>query len=175
MSHSPDFASWRWMNWLRCSSADSGNSSSLARRPFDAFCWLNSLTDSIWAPDVSLPVQYVTLPFASLDAASVGAFFAPSVAPVASPVAPPPPPPSSSSPPQAAPNSAIDTASAAAKPLRTVIRLLLLLVRADVNRDHVTQACTRPRGVREHTPPPATTRTVPLRQSHPARRSRTYS
>src|SRR4051812_10386585 len=32
-SQSPDFACWRWMNWLRCSSADAGNSVSLAVRP----------------------------------------------------------------------------------------------------------------------------------------------
>src|SRR3954451_11712926 len=31
-SQSPDFACWRWMNWLRCSSAEAGNSTSLAFR-----------------------------------------------------------------------------------------------------------------------------------------------
>src|SRR5919112_5058683 len=31
-SQSPDLACWRWMNWLRCSSAEAGNSTSLAFR-----------------------------------------------------------------------------------------------------------------------------------------------
>ena len=80
MSHSPDLASWRWTNWLRCSSADSGNSSSLADRPCDSNSLLNSFTDSFCAPEVSLPVQYVTSPFAlSIDAGSMT--FAPEVVP----------------------------------------------------------------------------------------------
>src|SRR3954452_10188648 len=77
MSHSPDFARWRWTNWLRCSSADSGNSLIVALRPCPAYFALKSLTDLICAPDVSLPVQYVTLPVAPFASASVGAFFAP--------------------------------------------------------------------------------------------------
>src|SRR5919198_5018737 len=64
MSHSLDFASWRWTNWLRCSSADVGNSSSFADRPWALNLALNCLTDWICAPDVSLPVQYVTEPVA---------------------------------------------------------------------------------------------------------------
>src|SRR5215211_1052766 len=97
MSHSPDLASWRCTNWLRCSSADSGNPSSLAERPLLSFCSLNSFTDSFCAPDVSLPVQYVTAPFApSMDAGSMT--FAPSVEPDSCVPLPPPPPPSSSSP-----------------------------------------------------------------------------
>src|SRR5829696_9232861 len=78
-SQSADLARWRWMNWLRCSSADSGNSRSFAVRPGLAF--VNSLTPSLRSPEVSLPVQYVTLPLAlSIDAGSI--FFAPSVWPV---------------------------------------------------------------------------------------------
>src|SRR3954469_21041297 len=40
-SQSPDFACWRWMNWLRCSSADAGNSVSLAFRlgPYFLLNW----------------------------------------------------------------------------------------------------------------------------------------
>src|SRR5919202_4959891 len=40
-SQSPDLACWRWMNWLRCSSAEAGNSNSLALRPCDAYFLLN--------------------------------------------------------------------------------------------------------------------------------------
>src|SRR3954465_12239102 len=29
-SQSPDLACWRWMNWVRCSSAEAGNSTSFA-------------------------------------------------------------------------------------------------------------------------------------------------
>src|SRR5215210_4670208 len=80
-SQSADLARWRWMNWLRCSSADSGNSRSLAVRP--GLALLNSLTASLRSPDVSLPVQYVTLPFAlSIDDTSTD--FAPLVWPVLS-------------------------------------------------------------------------------------------
>src|SRR5215211_7031904 len=57
MSHSPDFARWRCTNWLRCSSADSGNSLIVALSPWPANFLLKSLTDLICAPDVSLPVQ----------------------------------------------------------------------------------------------------------------------
>src|ERR1700710_381664 len=39
-SQSPDFACWRWMNWLRCSSAEAGNSVSLALR-FGPYFLLN--------------------------------------------------------------------------------------------------------------------------------------
>src|SRR5215211_9234196 len=81
-SQSADLARWRWMNWLRCSSADSGNSSSFAVRP--GLALLNSFTPSFRSPEVSLPVQYVTLPLAlSIDAGSI--FFAPLVWPVDSP------------------------------------------------------------------------------------------
>src|SRR3954447_10626759 len=41
-SQSPDLACWRWMNWLRCSSADAGNSTSFALRSGPYFL-LNSL------------------------------------------------------------------------------------------------------------------------------------
>src|SRR5215216_3134729 len=99
-SQSADLARWRWMNWLRCSSADSGNSRSFAVRP--GLALVNSATPSLRSPEVSLPVQYVTLPFAlSIDAGSI--FLAPDVCP------PPPPPPPSSSPPHAATTS--DTAT----------------------------------------------------------------
>src|SRR3954454_22861452 len=86
-SQSADVARWRWVNWLRCSSADSGNSRSLAFKP--GLALLNSLTPSIRSPEVSLPVQYVTLPLAlSID---FGSFcFAPLT--FASPPEPPPPP-----------------------------------------------------------------------------------
>src|SRR5215216_1225808 len=96
MSHSPDLASWRWMNWLRCSSADSGNSSSLVDSPWDLNSLLNSSTDFFCAPEVSLPVQYVTSPFAlSIDAGSMT--LAPFVVPVSCvPALPPPVSPSSS-------------------------------------------------------------------------------
>jgi hypothetical protein len=57
MSHSPDLACWRWMNWLRCSSADSGNSSSFTDSPCDENFLLKSATDAFCAPEVSLPVQ----------------------------------------------------------------------------------------------------------------------
>src|SRR3954466_2215893 len=40
-SQSPDFACWRWMNWLRCSSAEAGNSLSLAVRPWLEYFLLN--------------------------------------------------------------------------------------------------------------------------------------
>src|SRR5919197_725455 len=61
-SHSDDFASWRWTNWLRCSSADVGNSSSYADRPCALNFALNALTAAVWLPAVSLPKQNVTLP-----------------------------------------------------------------------------------------------------------------
>src|SRR3954452_7677553 len=54
-SQSPDFACWRWMNWLRCSSADGGNSTVL-RLMFGYFA-LNALTHVLRKPVVSLPVQ----------------------------------------------------------------------------------------------------------------------
>ena len=56
-SQSPDFACWRWMNWLRCSSALAGNSTNLTLSPFDAFALLKSLTNWPTAPLVSLPEQ----------------------------------------------------------------------------------------------------------------------
>src|SRR4051812_1167625 len=92
-SQSADLARSRWMNWLRCSSADSGNSSSLAFIP--GLSLLNCLTPSIRSPEVSLPVQYVTLPLAlSIDLGSI------TLAPVTflPPEAPPPPPPPLSEP-----------------------------------------------------------------------------
>src|SRR3954451_22987059 len=86
-SQSPDLACWRWMNWLRCSSADSGNSSSFAVRP--GLALLNSLTPSMRSPEVSLPVQYVTLPLAlSIDFGSI--VLAPVI--LLPPEDPPPPP-----------------------------------------------------------------------------------
>src|SRR3954451_16339298 len=69
-SQSADLARWRWVNLLRCSSADSGNSRSFAVRP--GLALLNSLTPSMRSPEVSLPVQYVTLPLAlSIDFGSI--------------------------------------------------------------------------------------------------------
>src|SRR5215212_11747595 len=91
------------MNWLRCSSADSGNSSSFAVRP--GLALLKSLTPSIRSPEVSLPVQYVTLPLAlSIDFGSI--FFAPSIL---APPPEPPPPPLLLSEPQAATTTAMTT------------------------------------------------------------------
>src|SRR3954452_9889152 len=125
MSHSLDLASWRWMNWLRCSSADSGNSRSFIRSPCDANWALNLFIAACWLPDVSLPRQNVTLPFAPLASASVGAFCTPLVAPVLfCPLAAPLPLPLElllSSPPQAATTRAADAISAAARPLRTTM------------------------------------------------------
>src|SRR3954469_9623619 len=86
-SQSADLARSRWVNWLRCSSADSGNSRSLAVRP--GFSLLKFLTPSIRSPEVSLPVQYVTLPLAlSIDFGSI--VLAPLI--FVPPEAPPPPP-----------------------------------------------------------------------------------
>src|SRR6266498_5103028 len=132
-SHSGDFASSRWTNWLRCSSADVGNSSSFAERPCALNFALKSLTAAVWLPDVSLPRQNVTLPFASLDAATVGALATPFVTPDASVVAappppPPPPPPLSSLPPQATTNIASAATNAAANLLRETIERTLLLL-----------------------------------------------
>src|SRR5262245_38231651 len=129
-SHSDDFASWRWTNWLRCSSADVGNSSSFADRPFALNCALNFLTAAVWLPDVSLPRQNVTLPVASLDAATVGAFATPFVTPLAcveAAVPPPPPPPPLSLLPQATTNIADATISATANLVRNTIECTLLL------------------------------------------------
>src|SRR6266540_7391116 len=130
-SHSADLASWRWTNWLRCSSAEVGNSSSLAVRPEALFFALKSLTAAVWLPDVSLPRQNVTLPVASLDAATVGAFATPFVTPVAAAVlvVPPPPPPLLllSSLPHATTNIASATTNAAANLFRATIERTLLL------------------------------------------------
>src|SRR5437879_3532291 len=120
-SHSPDFDCSRWTNWLRCSSADVGNSSILADRPCALNFALKALTAAVLLPDVSLPRQYVTVPVASCEAASVGAFFTPSVAPVAWVEAPPPLPVLALSLlllPQAATNSARATTRAVANVLR---------------------------------------------------------
>src|SRR5918996_718747 len=88
-SHSPDLASWRWTNWLRCSSADSGNSSSLTVMP--GFWSLNALVPAFLDPVVSLPPQAVTSPSApSIEAGSIT--LAPSTEPVWPPVPPSPPP-----------------------------------------------------------------------------------
>ena len=57
MSHSPLRARWRWMNWLRCSSADSGNLSSFAASPFASLLRLNYLVVSVLEPDTSMPAQ----------------------------------------------------------------------------------------------------------------------
>src|SRR3954469_10011717 len=116
-SHSPDFARWRWMNWLRCSSADSGNSSSLALRPSDLNFLLNSATPSLRSPDVSLPVQYVMVPLAPFMA-SAPIDFAPLVAPVDSEPLPPPPP---ESPPHAATSRAQAKATSTAMVERVLI------------------------------------------------------
>src|SRR5919198_863096 len=121
-SHSGDLASSRWTNWLRCSSADVGNSSSFADRPCALNLALNFLTAAVWLPDVSLPRQNVTLPVASLDAATVGALATPFVPPVscvaAPPPPPPPPPPPLSLPPQATTSIASAATNAAANLLR---------------------------------------------------------
>ena len=53
MSHSPDFACWRWMNCWRCSSAEVENSSSLTVTPL--LSALNALTPATALPEVSLP------------------------------------------------------------------------------------------------------------------------
>ena len=83
-SHSPDFASWRWTNCVRCSSAEVENSSSSTVTPL--FWALNSFTAVVTSPPVSLPMQTVTSPLAlSIDAGSTA--LTPSVAPVS--VSPP--------------------------------------------------------------------------------------
>ena len=78
-SHSGDFAWARWMNWLRTSVASEASSNFFTVRP--GWSLLKRLIASVSAPLVSLPAHIVTSPLASLASASVGAFFAPSVAP----------------------------------------------------------------------------------------------
>src|SRR5215218_8670432 len=88
-SQSPDFACWRWMNWLRCSSADGGNSVALSVM-FGYFA-LNASSVVFRKPVVSLPTQYVTEPLAfCMDAGSMT--LAPSVWLPPPPVAAAPPP-----------------------------------------------------------------------------------
>ena len=99
-SHSPDFASWRWTNCVRCSSAEVENSSRLTVTPLPSA--LKFFTASVMSPAVSLPWQTVTSPEAlSIDAGSTA--LTPSVLPVSVSV---PPPPLSSSSPQAATKTA---------------------------------------------------------------------
>ena len=79
MSHSPDFASWRWTNCARCSSADVENSSSLTVTPLS--CSLNSLSQLDVAGRVLAHADGdVALGAFSIDAGSMA--FAPSVVPV---------------------------------------------------------------------------------------------
>src|SRR5215217_7071815 len=112
MSHSPDFASWRWTNWARCSSAEVENSTSFTVTPLP--CALKSLMACLMSPDVSLPMQTVTLPLAlSIDLGSMA--FEPSVLPVSLELAPPLlPPPESSSPQAATPPASTTHANSAA-------------------------------------------------------------
>src|SRR5215207_5973977 len=100
-SHSPDLASWRCMNWLRCWPASAGNSTSLAERPCDLNFSLNPAIEAFASPGVSLPWQRVISPFApSSEAGSIA--LEPSVLPVSCelPLPLPPLPPSPSSSPQ---------------------------------------------------------------------------
>src|SRR5215217_789678 len=100
------------MNWLRCSSADSGNSTSFIVRFWSANSLLNFSIAACWLPDVSLPRQKFTVPLAFWYSSSDGAFLAPSVVFVPSSVAVPPPPPSPlSSLPQAATSTAHENAA----------------------------------------------------------------
>src|SRR3954470_2518529 len=135
-SHSGDLASSRWTNWLRCSSAEVGNSSIFAVRPSPPYFALKSLTAAVLLPAVSLPRQYVTLPFASCEAASVGAFLIPLMAAVACVDAPPPPPvlPLSSLLPHATTNDASASTRAIAHVLRHIIERILLLLRVGSGR-----------------------------------------
>src|SRR4051794_34298984 len=80
-SHSDDFACMRWMIWLRTSLASAASSFSFTFSPCEAWAALKSLIDWMSEPLVSLPAHIVTVPFASLASASVGAFLAPAVAP----------------------------------------------------------------------------------------------
>src|SRR3954447_23174216 len=107
------------MNWLRCSSADSGNSRSFTVTPLLSL--LKSAIVCLRSPDVSLPEQYVTVPFAlSIDAGSTA--FEPLVEPVFSePEVELPPPPPLSLPPHAANTSEQTKTTMASQPLRVFI------------------------------------------------------
>src|SRR5919107_3965803 len=63
-SQSAARASWRWTNWLRCSSAEAGNSRIRTDSPCALYFALNRFDHSLVSPVVSLPVQYVTRPLA---------------------------------------------------------------------------------------------------------------
>src|SRR5215217_1343998 len=119
-SQSPAFASWRWTNWLRCSSAEAGNSTIFTESPCDLCFALNCFDQDFVSPVVSLPVQYTTCPLADfIESTSI---FLASL--IAEPPPPPPPPPAlsePSSPPQPA------TASTAAAPNAARTRLLITL------------------------------------------------
>src|SRR5215218_5397926 len=121
MSHSPDLACWRWMNWVRCASADAGNSRSFTVTP--VFLALKALIQACVTPVVSLPTQYVTLPLAPfMELGSIA--LAPAV--LLPPSSPPPPPPPPSSPPHAARTRAqTNAANTAPKPKRPLMRPLL--------------------------------------------------
>src|SRR3954452_425409 len=68
-SHSGDFASSRWTSWLRCSSADSESSNSVA---LTALCDLLYASIVLWkAPLTSFGRHNVTLPLAPFAAAGV--------------------------------------------------------------------------------------------------------
>src|SRR5215213_1163340 len=49
-SQSPALASWRWTNWVRCSSAEAGNSMIFTDRPCDEYLSLNCLPQALVSP-----------------------------------------------------------------------------------------------------------------------------
>ena len=63
-SQSEALASWRWTNCWRWASAEAGNSRISTESPWARCFALNRLDHSLVSPVVSLPVQYVTRPFA---------------------------------------------------------------------------------------------------------------
>src|SRR5215203_6971701 len=95
-SHSSDSASRRWTSCVRCSSADSGSSTSFTVT--FGFSFLKSSIAVPYAPLVSLPMHQLTLPLAPCP---VGAFSAS-----------PPPPSSSSSPHATSPNASAHATTA---------------------------------------------------------------
>src|SRR5215217_6441517 len=117
-SQSPALASWRWTNWVRCSSAEAGNSMIFTDRPCDEYLSLNCLPQALVSPVVSLPWQYLISPFApSIDDTSICLAFSIAFPPPESLLDDPPP----SSPPQPTRTASRNAAAAAATVLRRLI------------------------------------------------------
>src|SRR3954453_6889628 len=111
-SHSGSRASWRWTNCWRCASAEAGNSRIRTERPCALYFALKRLDHSLVSPVVSLPVQYVTRPFAFCIAPrSIALAFLTTCDPLPVEEDPPEPP---LSPPQAAASRAVAVAATAA-------------------------------------------------------------